>query len=90
MPQQTQVTSDLENGVLFFSREELKPLIEHSQKPGQVFYVAYSDEETDPCLFLVKDRGVYLMAATKEALPGDDTVNHVVYAKGLTPDSIGH
>lgn len=36
-----------------------------------------------PGLFLVKDDGIYLMSNGEPALPGTDTVNKVVYAKGF-------
>lgn len=38
-------------------------------------------------LQLVKDSGVYLMSSGRPHLPGKDTHNHVVYAKGYGPDA---
>jgi len=44
------------------------------------------DETKVPAQFsFVKDDGIYIMAATKERLPGEDTLNFVVYAEGYDP-----
>jgi hypothetical protein len=44
------------------------------------------DETKTPRQFsLVKDDGIYIMAGTKERLPGEDTHNFVVYAEGYDP-----
>lgn len=44
------------------------------------------DESKVPAHFsFVKDDGIYIMAATEERLPGEDTLNFVVYAEGYDP-----
>jgi hypothetical protein len=39
-------------------------------------------EDPGPGLFLVKDDGVYVMSNGEPALPGTDSLNKVVYARG--------
>lgn len=51
-------------------------------KPEQLDY-----SSVKPHLQLVKDHGVYIMSSGRPILPGKDTLNHVVYAKGLGPDA---
>lgn len=68
----------------------LKRIVEHS-KANPICRVPYEDRIIQkPGLYLVKDRGVYLMSASIERLTADQgTGSLVAYAKGLNPDVDG-
>lgn len=70
---------------LKFSLAALLPLIEHTEKATE-HTMPYGYGTPEPGLFFVKDSGIYLMSNAKEKLPGDKTMNKVVYAKGFDPD----
>ena len=49
--------------------------------------IPYVDETTDDYgVWLVKDHGIYLMAASAERDMDDDKHTHVIYAQGYSPD----
>jgi hypothetical protein len=54
-------------GTLIFSIKDLEPIIEHS-KSEKDFSKAYMQEKEEAGLFLVKDRGAYLMSNAKKPL----------------------
>ena len=49
--------------------------------------IPYVDETTDDYgVWLVKDHGIYLMAASAERDMDDDKHTHVIYAQGYSPE----
>lgn len=74
---------------LTFDKVAVRLLVEHAiaaPKHG----MGYGHEgPTAPCLILVKDDGIYLMSNGEPCLPGQDSVNHAVYAKGYNPKTDG-
>lgn len=59
-------------------------------KPNEIGFVSADNVDTskiEPHIHLVKDSGIYLMAATKETLKGEATLHFVVYAEGFGEDA---
>lgn len=74
--------------MLEFKLKDVLPLCDHAEAASS-WGMGYDDTTSPrPALFLVGDRGVYLMSNGVPGLPhanGGDR-QHVVYAKGLDPE----
>jgi len=72
--------NDLETQFELFEKKYKRPFTLDAEETLDEF--AYTDQ---PGIFLVKDTGLYLMAAAKmDKLPDD--MSHVCYAEGYSPD----
>ena len=71
--------------MLKFRLTDLAPMIAHCLKEGMTFTRPYTKDKIPPCLNLVHDQGVYLMAGSDKGMD-KDSKGRVVYAEGLNPN----
>lgn len=67
---------------LIFEGDAVLELLTHARKAAKHVSPYGLTAEPGPGLMLVKDDGIYLMSNGEPGLPGADTVNKVVYARG--------
>lgn len=65
-----------------FEADAVLELLKHAKAAPQTVSPYGLTPNPGPGLMLVKDDGIYLMSNGEPALPGTDTVNKVVYARG--------
>lgn len=67
---------------LIFAGDAVLELLTHAAKAPKHVSPYGLTADPGPGLMLVKDDGIYLMSNGEPGLPGTDTVNRVVYARG--------
>ena len=73
--------------LLFEPTDDLKEIFKHTKEAKEWSnpYGLMPEMTTEMHIDFVKDRGIYIMSGNKETLPGEETHNMVVYAKGYDP-----